>query len=282
MHRDQRRDVRLVTARWVAALWACGVALLLAAAPAHARHTDKERVTDQTAYTLGEYQIQVGLWQAGFGILDNLDVFSYTIPWIIRTGNVHTKYRFYDTGDWSFSGRIGIFRLDFQDFSPDAPPSTFTIVPFHLGASYRYSPSWTFSAESVYTSNILDGQLDTDALRGSAAVTNLQLTATVEWRWSETFALITHMRTLVFQDTSAAANVILRPDDYTTVEVYGAVESDVLDVQGAWSIVPSAFWSWDTFNLRAGLGYGNFNIPGFNIVFIQRSVIPELDLFWRW
>lgn len=279
MHRAKRRDVRLVTAGL--AVVACALLCALAS-PAHARHTDKERITDQTAYTFGKNQIQLGLWQAGYGILDNLDVFSYTLPWLLQTANIHTKYRFYDTGKWSFSGRVGVFRLDFQDFSPDAPPATFTIIPFHLGASYQASSAWTFSAETVYTSNRLEGQVDVGDLRGSAAVTNLQLTATAEWRWSETFAIVTHARALAFQDTNAAANFVYQPDDYTTVEVYGAAETDLLDVQGAWSIVPSAFWSWDTFNLRAGLGYGNFNIPGFNIVFIQRSVIPEFDMFWRW
>lgn len=39
-------------------------------------------------------------------------------------------------------------------------------------------------------------------------------------------------------------------------------------------------WSWQTFNLELGLGYGHFNIPGVNFMINRRTLIPTFDLYW--
>jgi len=45
-------------------------------------------------------------------------------------------------------------------------------------------------------------------------------------------------------------------------------------------IVPSFAFSWQTFNLELGLGYGNFNVPGVNFMINRRTLIPTLDMYW--
>ena len=81
-------------------------------------------------------------------------------------------------------------------------------------------------------------------------------------------------------DTEEGDDDATRPD--VTPPTPPPAELDALDVKNAYSIVPGMAFSWKTFNLRAGLGYGNFNVGGVNFVFPRKTLVPELDLYWRW
>jgi hypothetical protein len=72
----------------------------------------------------------------------------------------------------------------------------------------------------------------------------------------------------------------LRPDAFTRVEVHGDVAASEFHVGDAFSIVPSLHISWGVFNLRLGLGYGNYNVPLVNFVLPTRTPIPDFDLFF--
>ena len=125
--------------------------------------------------------------------------------------------------------------------------------------------------------------MDDEALKGAAAVSNLQFVSTFQVNWTKTAAILLRVRYLAHQwQPSASAVYVLHPDDYTTVEVHGAAELEAFDVKNAYSIVPGMAFSWKTFNLRAGLGYGNFNVGGVNFVFPRKTIVPELDMYWRW
>ena len=63
---------------------------------------------------------------------------------------------------------------------------------------------------------------------------------------------------------------------------WGTAETDIVDVSGAYSIVPALHFGWETLNLRLGLGYGNWSIPGLNFVVPARTVIPEFDFYALW
>jgi len=129
----------------------------------------------------------------------------------------------------------------------------------------------------------MQGTLEEDALEGAAAVSNLQFVSTFEVRWTKSAAIVLRTRYLAYQwQPSASAVYVLHPDDYTTVEVHGAAELQALDVKNAYSVVPGLAFSWKTFNLRVGLGYGNFNVGGVNFVFPRKTLVPELDMYWRW
>jgi hypothetical protein len=53
------------------------VALTLAAQQASAYHTPRKHITDDTAYTLRDGEIRVGIWKVQYGILDQLSVGTY-------------------------------------------------------------------------------------------------------------------------------------------------------------------------------------------------------------
>lgn len=264
----------------VNALTAC---VGLWSADAQAWHTDKRRLTDGTAYTLGKKVWKVGLWTIDYGLHDRVDVSTYWMPWFVRVANIGGKYEYRVNERLSLGTGLHAFRLDVQKLKTDAAPLVITSVPWQLTGSYRLDQGITLSLQSIYTYMHVSGTFDEGSLEGAAAVSNLQLVTTLEKRLSQVTALLLRFRYLAHQwQPSASVTYVLHPDDYTTVKVVGAAGIDALDVKNAWSIVPGAAFSWKSAELRVGLGYGNLNIGGVNFVVQKKTIVPELDLAWRW
>jgi hypothetical protein len=265
-----------------AALSACVVCF---AAPANAWHTDEQRITDETAYTLRKHDVRLGIWKAQYGLFDSFHFGTYLWPWVFRVANLHAKWRYYCDDPLALSVQLGIFRLDteqLRDVDEDAGSAVLTAVPLELGGSYRFDDRWTLGAAFSYTEFKLEGELKNEDFEGAAegAVDNFQLTTTLEWRYTRVTAFTLHYRYLLLQRLAGGGDVVFYPDEFTTVEVHGAATTDALDFKAAFSITASAVFSWETFNLRAGLGYGNYNVPGINVVLPVKILYPSLDLYW--
>ena len=278
MHQRARPRDLLVGRRALSALLLA--VLFCAPARASARHTAETPVTIDSAYTLQRHEWRISVWRLDFGLFERVDLGSYVWPWLFRVPNLHVKSDFLHLGDWTFAARLGFAHLDSTKIDKDATPFKLNIIPFELMGSWRVGDSVTFSLGGVYTKIGGEGSSDTE-LKGAAAVTNLQLVSTFEWRWSSVTAWTTHFRYLAYQDTSAAATITFQPDAYTKVDFLAAGGTDVLDVKNAWSVVSGFFWSWDWFNLRLAVSYGNWSVPAVNFVLPERIVVPELDVYLR-
>ena len=262
---------------------ACCAAVVAWSKPAAAYHTEKDRLTYGSAYTLGKDTIALGLYTAQYGAFRHFDLGTYILPWFLRVANFGVKWQIPVTDTIDIAPQLYSFRLDVQKLNPDSPPLVIVAVPFDVTGSWRINDKHTLSLSAVYTWNHLEGTFDQEALKGAAAVSNFQLVSTWEFRWTKVTALLLRLRYLAYQwQPTASASYVLHPDEYTTVEVYGDARFDALDVRNAWSLIPGVAWSWETFNLRVGLGYGNYNVPGVNFVLPRKTLCPELDLFWRW
>jgi hypothetical protein len=243
----------------------------------------ERRVTDRTAFTLEEGDLRVGLWKVEYAVTEDLDVGTVWIPWALGLFNLDFKYEVAVDEVTSITPKLGFFSFDLSQFGggdEGEASANFAIVTFEVASSHRWD-DFGVTFAPIYTYTGVDGAADSEGtLQGGAAVTNLQLTATGEWRLSGVIALALHLRYLVFQDTSLRLATTIQVDPYTTIEVHGAAQSDVLDVTGAYSVVPSLLFGWESFHLRLGLGYGNMSIPPVNIVLPKPIAIPELDLYW--
>jgi hypothetical protein len=256
----------------------------LLARPATAFHTDEQRITDDTAYTLKKKDVRLGLWKAQYGIFDPLTAGTYVWPWLLRISNLELKCRFYESGPWAFAASTGFFYFDTKHLKKagDAGDARIADVPFEIDGSYRFESPYTLSVGLVWTEVLVDGTVNQSVFQGAGqgAISNFQLTSTFELRISEVTALVFHARSLVFQRARAAADAVTHPDAFTTVEIHATGRTNALDYRGAGSFTVSGVWSWKTFNLRAGIGYGNYNVPGLNFVIGNRILYPELDLYW--
>lgn len=260
--------------------------LLACASQAHAYHDEKHRATDETAYTLEGGHVRLGLWKLQVGLLDFATVGTYTLPWAVLAATVHAKVRLFQIDPFAVAVQAGFAyfdstRLRWLDHS--VGDAVVTAVPLEAFLSYRASDHITISTSAVYTEVGVNGNLRYAAFDGAGqgATDNVQLTGTFELRLSRVIALIVHGRWLVVQRVASRGDAVLHPDAFTTVDVHGNLGADDrFQIRDAFSIVPAVHLSWGSLNMKFGLGYGNFNIPLVNFVLPQRSLIPELDLFW--
>jgi hypothetical protein len=255
------------------------------AEPARADHTEQERATDDTAYTREGGSLRLGLFKLQFSPADFAMVGTYTLPWAVLAATVHGKLRLLQADPIAIAVQAGFAYFDSSRLTwldDDAGDAVITVVPLEAFVSYRASDALTVSGSVVYTEVGVDGSIALEAFDGAieGATDNVQLTATGEIRLSRVFALIVHARWLMLQRVLAHANATLHPDDFTTVTVHSDVTAQDFEIGSAFSVVPSLHVSWGVLNLRAGVGYGNYNIPLVNFVLPDRTLIPELDLFF--
>lgn len=272
---------------WIAGWSAIAIAacLLTFVRSAAAYHTEDDHITDDTAWTLrGDKDFRVGLFKASATISDRVEVGTYVWPWVLRAPNVFAKLRFLSLGPSQWALEAGVFRLDTAtiDRSVEDPP-VFTVGAVAIVSSVELGSRHQLSNKLVGTAVRARGAVDDDTLvgTGQAGLTNLQYVLAYEFRASRSLALVLTGRYQVFQVLDGSTTFTTRPDDYTSVEVVAAARDDsTLNFRNAFSIVPSLAWSWSTFNLRVGVGYGNFNVPGVNFMIERRTLIPQFDLFW--
>jgi hypothetical protein len=260
----------------------CLASLLAAAAspaPASAYHEGDLHDTADTAYTQPQNTWKVGIWSVEYGAWGVLDVGTYWSPLLAQVFNAHLKWQLWHNDAWAVAARVGLFRLDLNRFDT---PAIFTVIPFELLASYKIDDAWRTSFSIFYSQVAVEGDFDSEDYEGVAAVSNLQLTSTTEWRLSRVWALYLHARVLVYQVAKATTAASFQPDDFTDVEVIGGAQTDAVDIEGAASLTLGMSASWESFNVRFGLGYGNYMIPGIYFVLPSKIPFPELDLYWRW
>lgn len=259
---------------------AVSAALVLGACPARAHHTEEERITDDTAYTLPKGKVRLGVFKQQWGPWSRLTLGTYALPWLLRFANAHLKWRFYGSDPLSLSVQLGFARFAPQNVKEAAGSAEVGVAPIELLGSYRFDERWTLSSGLAYTAVTLKGSYDPAKLEGLAAVNNLQVLATLEYRLTEVTAFVLAGRYLVFQNTNGRLSTTLQPDAYTTIELQSVASTNALDFPFAFSIVPSVVFSWKTFNLRLGMGYGNYSVPMFNLVLPNKTVVPDLDVYW--
>ncbi len=260
-------------------------ALTLEMREARAYHTKEQRITDGTAETMRAHDLRLGLWKAEYAPWGPLMVGTYIWPWFFKVSNLELKWRFYHDDSVSLAVRTGFFHFDTKNLNrvdDETGDARIDSVPFELAGTYRFSDRYSLTLATIFTRVRVDGALAGTDLRGSAegAFDNFQAVANFEWRLGEVTAFLFEARRLVFQRVTATGDAVLHPDDFTTVELHLGGQSTAVDFRNAWSLAASAVFSWNVWNLRLGLGYGNYNVPGVNFVTGQRVLFPDLDVYW--
>lgn len=258
---------------------------LLASRPARAFHDEREHLVDYTAHTLPAGDVRVGLWDVGWAPWGWLTLDTYTWPWLKKVVNLSAKLRVWGDADWTLSAKLGYLTLDVHDVVSKADPVRFHVIPVELAVSRRLGPTWEVSAAGVYTPIVQKGSYDAGDVEGAAGYTNTQLTLAVSFRLNERWALFVRSRHLVKLQLSGKVTNTVRVDPYTTIETQADAATDDLAGLGfpqTFQVVPGFAYSREVFNLEVGLGYGHWHIPGANVFLPVRSVVPQIDLYWRW
>ena len=248
---------------------------------AFAYHYQDERIVSDTSLTLRHNEWQIGVWRTDYGITDWWMVGTYHVPWVIVAPNLQTKLKFLSGESWAVAFQPGILYLDTTIVLSDTATAKVFMVPLQLSGTVDVAPDWSATLATVFTGVWGSGTYDKDEFEGGAAITNFQIAGNIEWRIDSVWALVLEGRYLAYQENDAAGVAIKQPTDTLTLEVHGAADATVVDLQHAFSVALSAVASFETFNVRFGAGYGNYNIPGMNLVWPNKLPFPEVDVFWR-
>lgn len=252
-------------------------------AGARAYHDEQTEIVVETAHVLSAGEVRLGLWRLDVGIADAVDVGTYTWLWLVPFPNAQVKWRIYRDERWGLAVRTGAYYLDSSLLWWTDVDSDFSagIVPLELWFTAPIAEDWALTLGSAWTTVFLTGTYDPDEFAGTAAVDNLQFQASVEWRVSRVTALLLTMRWLAYERARGDATAVLQLDDFTTVEVAGAASIRGESVRNAAYLMLSTVFSWETVNLRVGVGGGNYNLPSVNLMLPRKSIVAELDLYFR-
>ena len=268
----------MVSMRKTAAALALAVAL-----PAAVRANPE--TTPQILYganTLKAGELELGIWRFDVGATDNFTLGTLPLFWIARLKNLEVKYRVYSWDESSIALSAGALWVNAQDWDKSKPDATFYMIPLQLAYTRRMDLADLLHVALSYTATGIKGSFgDEDtALNGVAVVDTLVLNPTWERRISESFSILLDANMLLAERARANPAVTTKLGDYDSVDMHVSGKAD-LKAGFKGNVVASAFWSWDTFNLRVGLGYGHLEAPVAHIFADKPSLVPDFDFYWR-
>jgi hypothetical protein len=253
---------------------------------ARAYHTYKERLLDTTAYSLSRREARLGLMNLSYGIIDQLQVTTYTMPWLLGlifedvAPNLELKSTFYDRKKLALSVSAGFLTGTIQQ--PDQTKIRYFLFPVSAAASVRINSDVSTHVGARYTA--VDGDAETQpggtAVEGALVVDFLQLWAMAEWRLSRVVAFTFTLRWVPYvSDLVLNANI-----DAGNPTISAQLQGDLSELQNSFAIVPGFVFSWDRANIRLGVGYSDFFVEGFYVVVpgdVLSNVSIEFDVFVR-
>lgn len=251
-----------------------------------AYHTYKERLLNTTAYSLHRREARLGLMQLSYGIIDQLQVTTYTMPWILGAifqdvaPNLELKSTFYDQGRLALSVSAGF--LTGTVLQPDDTKVRYFLVPVSAAASVRINSEVSTHLGALYTA--VDGdaesQADGTAVEGALVVDFLQLWGMAEWRLSRVVAFTFTVRWVPYVSNIVLNGTVDAGNPTVTTEIQG----DLSELRNAFALIPGFVFSWERANVRLGVGYSDFFVEGFYLVVpgsVLGNVAPEFDVFVR-
>ncbi len=282
MFRRIRNTLLLVAL--VVGLTSAGMALDPRAARAY--HTYKERLLNSTAYSLRRREARLGLMQLSYGILDQLQVTTYTMPWILGlifqdvAPNLELKSTFFDSKRLALSTSAGF--LTGTIVQPDDSKIRYFVAPVSLASSVRINSDVSTHLGVRYTA--VNGDANTQpggtAVEGTLVVDFLQLWGMFEWRVSRVVAFTFTLRWVPY-----VSNLVLKGSIDAGNPIIGAqLQGDLSELQNAFAVIPGFVFSWERANIRLGVGYSDFFLEGFFLVApgdLLSNVSIEFDVFVR-
>lgn len=249
-------------------------------------HTEDDRVTDGSAYTEPERTLRVGLTGTRWGIIDRFTVGTSFLQWgLLQSPNVNAKLGVVRWDPLSVSLGTGVSYVDTDwllwfDVGDDAHARVL-VVPARLYTSVRISKRWSWHSGLEQTFVKVYGRYDPSEVQGALVTSNMRAVGTLEWRPYRFMAVLLLARYMIFQTVGGTVGFDVPVDDRTSVAGTATATTGAFDFPHAFAVVPSVHLSWKRLNLRYGVGYGNYMIPGVNFTLPRRGVVPMVDVWWR-
>jgi len=270
----RRAPLALVAVAVLAACLAFGMT-------ANAQQLENPR-TDYTAYTRPKGRLAVGPFKVEHGIIDEIMVGTYPLPWFafpflkVPVPSGYLKLRTSWFGPLTLSARAGLTYIDataLAELADDTVSASALSTTADFTASYLFNEKFTLSLgfDYAHMSAVGGGGDEAAKLEGASTADTYSTRLFGEYRFNRVFAMTLLLRYLIYQspiDTSSTAN----SDSVTVESDLSAQSSD----QRHFSIVPGVSFVWKKWELDAGVGYGIFYLPIVGLA--SGKLWPILDL----
>jgi hypothetical protein len=237
---------------------------------------EAQRLDEGTALTLGGQTLKVGILAFDYGITDRINVGTDPPMWLIRTAepvlvpNLHVMVIAYRWNRLWLTGQAAVYYASIT--RGDASGNLWTI-PLTGYASYQIDSRWWVHGELIY--NIIwgsgVGNLTESEIGGAAATRSFQIGATGEYRIRPTIAITLHGQVQLYTGRLALSGSV-NPDAFTAIEADARITARN---SHPWQVVPAVAFLWQRVRLTAGVGYGNYFVPGMQIALTKQSFVPE-------
>lgn len=267
-------------------LAACA-ALFAWSAGAGAQQLENPR-TDYTAYTRPRGRASVGFMKADLGVIDEVLIGTYPLPWFafpwLKTTvpSVYVKVR----SPWSHPLQLALSsavlyvngKAIAQLADKDAAASAISTTAA-FDASYRFDERFSLSLGFDYAHLRAIGDNGGDqatSVEGASAAHTYSTRLLGEWRLSRVFALSLLFRYLMYQTPIKVDSTT--SDGSTTVTADLSAESTI---QKRFTIVPGVSFEWEHWELNAGVGYGVFYLPVLGLASAKAWPVVDLAAAFR-
>jgi hypothetical protein len=241
---------------------------------------DLPRLDERTAYLLPANTLKLGLLAFEYGITERLSLGSDPPFWAARAvipiivPNLHIKELIYAHSPVTVSVLVSGYYANLK--TDDNASGSMIAAPLSLFASFRLQERIWLHTEGayVYARALGAGDLDQLHFGGAVATQDVQLGAMAELRVTRIFSLTATGRYQVYTADlafSGSGDV----DPYTTANVSGRAVSAV---PHPWEAIGGIAVLWKYFHLILGAGYGYYFLPGLNLAYPQKTIIPDASL----
>jgi len=271
--------------RQAVSLAACAVVLGFSTA-ASAQQLENPR-TDYTAYTRPRGKLALGLLKTDLGVIDELTIGTYPLPWLLipllktTVPNVYLKVRspwkgpltLALGGSATYVNAKALAQLADKDADGSALSTT-----AEFDASYRFDDRFSLSLGFDFaTLRAFGGAKEqTDSVEGAATGHTYSARALGEWRLSRVFALSLLFRYLIYQSPYE----VNATSDTPAVTVTSDLSAEST-LQKHFTIVPGVSFEWERWELNVGAGYGVFYLPVMGLATAKAWPVVDLAFAYR-
>ncbi|HEY0466985.1 MAG TPA: hypothetical protein VGC79_22435 [Polyangiaceae bacterium] len=244
--------------------------------------------TDYTAYTRPRGRASVGFLKADLGIIDELLIGTYPLPWFafpwLKTTvpSVYLKAR----SPWSGPLQLALGgsllyvngKAIAQLADKDAAASAIS-TSAEFDASYRFDERFSLSLglDYAHLAAIGDnGSGEATSVEGASTAHTYSTRLLGEWRLSRVFALSLLFRYLIYQTPISVDST--SSDGGVTVDTDLSAESTI---QKRFTIVPGVSFEWEHWELNAGVGYGVFYLPVLGLATAKAWPVVDFAFAYR-
>lgn len=243
--------------------------------------------TDYTAYTRPQGRASVGLLKTDLGVIDEVLIGTYPLPWLAfpllksTVPNVYAKVRSPWSGPLTLALGGSLLYVDGKAIAQLADKNASASAVSTTGAfdaSYRFDERFSLSLgfDYAHLRALGDNNDEATSIEGASAAHTYSTRLLGEWRLSRVFALSLLFRYLIYQspinvDTSSG-------DRAVTVTSHLSAESTI---QKHFTLVPGVSFEWERWELNAGVGYGVFYLPALGLASAKSWPVVDLAFAYR-